>query len=80
MKTIFTFLVIFFTLYTYGQCDNEVSTNPIAPTNLALPDSTGTLYNPDERYLNRILLEKVEELTLYILQLEERMQKVEAEK
>ncbi len=29
--------------------------------------------------MNRILLEKVEELTLYILQLEERMKKVEAE-
>ena len=27
--------------------------------------------------LNRLLVEKVEELTLYILQLEERMQKVE---
>lgn len=30
--------------------------------------------------MNRVLLEKVEELTLYILQLEERMQKVEIEK
>jgi hypothetical protein len=30
--------------------------------------------------MNRVLLEKVEELTLYILQLEERVQKVEAEK
>ena len=27
--------------------------------------------------LNRLLVEKVEEMTLYILQLEERMQKVE---
>ncbi len=35
-----------------SQCDNEVSTNPLAPTNLALPDSTGAVNNPDERYLN----------------------------
>lgn len=36
----------------HAQCDNQVNTNPSNANNLALPDSTGQVNHPDNRYLN----------------------------
>ncbi len=53
MKSILFLAMLFFLATTLnGQFNNEVSTNPSNPTNLALPDLPGTNNTPDERYLN----------------------------
>tara|TARA_B100000508_G_scaffold140085_2_gene140050 strand:- start:66357 stop:69095 length:2739 start_codon:yes stop_codon:yes gene_type:complete len=48
-------VLIFCTNYLISQCDNNVSTDPAAPGNEALPDSTEDVsapYGQDVRYLN----------------------------
>lgn len=51
------FLIGLLSLYTpafYAQCDNNVSTDPLAPTNLSLPNLPGSAapYLQDKRFLN----------------------------
>lgn len=52
MKITTLICVLLLAIQAKSQCDNEVSTNPLSLSNLALPDSTGAVNNPDERYLN----------------------------
>ncbi len=57
-KYILLIAIIVFSKIVVAQCDNNVSTNPSAPTNNALPDVQpaipGTVpYQLDTRYLNR---------------------------